>query len=84
MPVAFRLEEPRDIEAIRRVNRLAFNQDDEARLVDELRAGGYSRISVVAERDGELAGAPGKVLTQVRRNRQDTSCRVSSQRSEWA
>jgi putative acetyltransferase len=45
-----------DHEAIRHVNRLAFGQDDEARLVDALRDGGYLRLSLVAERAGRVAG----------------------------
>ena len=45
-----------DQESIRLVNRLAFGQEDEARLVDTLRVGGYMRLSLVAEVDGVVVG----------------------------
>lgn len=45
-----------DHEAIRLVNRLAFGQEDEARLVDALRLGGYTRLSLVAEVDSVVVG----------------------------
>jgi putative acetyltransferase len=51
-----RPETPADHEAIRQVNRLAFGQDAEARLVDTLRAGGYVRFSLVAENAGKVVG----------------------------
>src|SRR5215471_16638378 len=51
-----RPETSADHEAIRHVNRLAFGQDDEARLVDALRDGGYLRVSLVAERAGQVVG----------------------------
>jgi hypothetical protein len=44
-----RPETSADQEAIRQVNRLAFGQDAEARLVDDLRDGGYVQVSLVAE-----------------------------------
>ena len=44
------------MEAIRAVNRLAFGGDDEARLVDALRDGGYARLSLVAEIDRQIVG----------------------------
>jgi putative acetyltransferase len=43
-------------EAIRHVNRLAFGQDEEARLVDALRDSGFLRVSLVAERAGQVVG----------------------------
>ena len=43
-------------EAIRQVNCLAFGQEAEARLVDALREGGYVRVSLVAEKDGQIIG----------------------------
>ncbi len=46
-----RAEKPGDEAAIRKVNRLAFERDDEAKLVDALRDGGYVRISLVAEEE---------------------------------
>jgi putative acetyltransferase len=54
--VLIRPETTADHEAIRQVNRLAFGQDAEARLVDALREGGYVRLSLVAERDGQVVG----------------------------
>jgi putative acetyltransferase len=51
-----REETPADLAAIREVNRLAFGRDDEARLVDALRDGGYARASLVAEVDGQVVG----------------------------
>jgi putative acetyltransferase len=50
--VVIREETPADHPAVREVNRRAFGQDDEANLVDALRAGQYTRLSLVAERDG--------------------------------
>jgi predicted N-acetyltransferase YhbS len=47
-----RPERAEDHSAIREANRLAFGRDDEGRLVDALRAGGYARVSVVAEAGG--------------------------------
>jgi putative acetyltransferase len=51
-----RVEAPEDREAIREVNRQAFGQEDEARLVDALRDGGYARLSLVAEEGGRVVG----------------------------
>jgi len=51
-----RPETPADHEAIRQVNRLAFGQDAEARLVDALRDGGFMRASLVAEVEGQVVG----------------------------
>ena len=51
-----RPETSADHEAIRHVNRLAFGQDAEARLVDALRDGGYVRASLVAEKDEQVVG----------------------------
>src|ERR1051325_962457 len=51
-----RSETPADHAAIRQVNRLAFGQDAEARLVDALREGGYIRLSLVADVDGQIVG----------------------------
>ncbi len=51
-----RAETTADHEAIRHVNRLAFGQGDEARLVDGLREGGFVRVSLVAERAGQVVG----------------------------
>ena len=38
------------------VNRQAFGQDDEARLVDQLREGCYFRVSLIAEQAGGIVG----------------------------
>jgi putative acetyltransferase len=56
MNVIIRPETNADREAIRHVNRLAFGQDAEARLVDALRSGSYVRASLVAEKDGQVVG----------------------------
>lgn len=54
--LVIREETPADHAAVREVNRLAFGQDDEANLVDALRSGQYTRLSLVAERDGVVIG----------------------------
>src|SRR5262245_8545354 len=51
-----RPETSADHEAIRHVNTLAFGQDDEARLVNALRKGGFVRLSLVAEEAGQIVG----------------------------
>ncbi len=51
-----RPETPADHAAIRRVNRRAFDQDDEADLVDRLRASAEPFVSLIAELDGEIVG----------------------------
>lgn len=51
-----RSETAADYAAIRQVNQRAFGQDGEAQLVDALRAGGYVRVSLVAEVDGQVVG----------------------------
>lgn len=51
-----RSERSADVDAIREVVREAFGQDDEAKLVDSLREGGYARVSLVAEVDGQIVG----------------------------
>jgi putative acetyltransferase len=53
---SIRPETAADHEAIRHVNRLAFGQYAEARLVDALREGGYARLSLVAEQAGQVVG----------------------------
>jgi putative acetyltransferase len=55
-PPTIRAESDTDHEAIRHVNRLAFGQDDEARIVDALRNGGYSRLSLIAEVNSVVVG----------------------------
>jgi putative acetyltransferase len=56
MTIVIRDETDLDREAIRQVHRLAFGRDNEARLVEALREGGYVRIALVAEKDGQVAG----------------------------
>jgi putative acetyltransferase len=56
VPMHIRRETPADHEAVRHVNRLAFGQEVEGRLVDELREGGYARLSLVAEDNGQIVG----------------------------
>ena len=56
MGAVIRPETGADIDPIREVNRLAFGGDDEARLVGALRAGGYVRLSLVAEVGGQVVG----------------------------
>ena len=47
---------PHDVPAIREVHRLAFAGPAEGEIVDALRAGGYSRLGLVAEIDGRIVG----------------------------
>jgi putative acetyltransferase len=54
--VTVRPENPDDLEAVREVNRRAFGREDEARLVDALRDGGYARLSLVAVGGGQVVG----------------------------
>jgi putative acetyltransferase len=54
--VEIRREEPRDIPAIRGLNRQAFEQDQEADVVDALRANGGALLSLVATIDGVVVG----------------------------
>ncbi len=56
MSITIRPETTADEDAIRQVNCLAFGQDDEARLVDALREGGFVRLSLVAEQAGRVVG----------------------------
>lgn len=56
MAICIRREAPSDQPAIHSVNCLAFGRDDESRLVDALRDGGYQQISLVAELDGQVVG----------------------------
>lgn len=56
MSVAIRREAKHDRAAIWNVNRAAFEGEAEADLVDALRDGGFSEVSLVAEVDGEIIG----------------------------
>ena len=51
-----RLSTPEDEASIREVCRQAFGGEDEGRLVDALREAGYERLSLVAEKDGDVVG----------------------------
>ena len=51
-----REETPADYDAIRQVNRLAFKQESEARLVDQLRADSDVVASLVAVNDDQVVG----------------------------
>jgi len=55
-PITVRDERPDDIEALRLVNDLAFDQPLEGRIVDALRAHGAAQLSLVATVDGRVAG----------------------------
>ena len=54
--VVVRPEASSDRQAIKNVVRLAFGCDDEARLVDALRDGGYVKLSLVAAVGGAVVG----------------------------
>lgn len=54
--IEIRDEQPGDIAAIREVNRQAFGQDDEGRIVDALRDNGAATVSLVAAKRGVVVG----------------------------
>ncbi len=56
MNAIMRQEASMDLASIRDVNLTAFGQEDESTLVDALRAGGYARLSLVAELDDRIVG----------------------------
>jgi len=56
MLVEIRDEQPGDVAAIDDVNRRAFGQDEEARIVGALRSSGAVLLSLVATVDGEVVG----------------------------
>jgi putative acetyltransferase len=56
MPVQIREERPGDAAAIRDVNRLAFGKDQEANIVDALRADGAALLSLVATSNDRIVG----------------------------
>lgn len=56
VPRLIRLESDQDHDTVRTVNRLAFKQDAEARLVDALRASGFAPASLVAEINSQVVG----------------------------
>ena len=55
MPV-IRPEAPEDVSAIHDVNKRAFGQENEAKLIGKLRNRGVLAVSLVAVRDGEIVG----------------------------
>jgi putative acetyltransferase len=54
--IEIRDEQPGDVAAVREVNRRAFDQDDEGRIVDALRDNGGALLSLVAVADGTVVG----------------------------
>jgi len=56
MLIEIRKELPADITAIRQVNNLAFEQDQEGDIVDALRANGAALLSLVATSNGQVVG----------------------------
>jgi len=54
--VDIRAEQADDVAAIREVNRQAFGQDEEGRIVDALRINGAAALSLVAIDDGAVVG----------------------------
>jgi putative acetyltransferase len=54
--ISIRPETSADIDAIRDIIRQAFGQEEESRLVDLLREGGYARLSLVATIDNDVVG----------------------------
>ena len=56
MLIEIREEKPGDISAIHELNKLAFEQEQEANIVDELRSNGSARLSLVAVVEGRVVG----------------------------
>ena len=56
MLIEIRQERPRDITAIRDVNKRAFERDHEANIVDALRSNGAARLSLVATLNDRVVG----------------------------
>lgn len=54
--IEIRKEQPDDIHVVRSINRAAFQQDLEGRIVDVLRANGAALLSLVATLDGKVVG----------------------------
>jgi putative acetyltransferase len=54
--IDIRDEQPGDVTAIREVNRLAFAQEEEGRIVDALRANGATTLSLVATDNNAIVG----------------------------
>ena len=56
MSIEIREEGPDDVAAIRDVNKRAFGQDQEGKIVDALRSNGAALLSLVATLNGEVVG----------------------------
>ena len=56
MVIEVREERVDDVAAIRDVNKRAFGQDQEAKIVDALRSNGAALLSLVATLDGQIVG----------------------------
>lgn len=56
MSFTIRPERVEDEASIFRVHASAFGQEDEGRLVDQLRSGGYAQVGLVAEEEGQVVG----------------------------
>jgi putative acetyltransferase len=54
--IEIRHEQPGDVDAIRVVNQRAFGQDQEANIVDALRASGAAMLSLVVVLDNQIVG----------------------------
>jgi len=54
--IEIREEQPGDVDAVREVNRQAFEQEQEGRIVDALRERGAAILSLVAVADGVVVG----------------------------
>ena len=54
--IEIRDEQPGDVDAVREVNRQAFDQEQEGRIVDALRERGAAILSLVAVADGVVVG----------------------------
>lgn len=56
VPIEIREERAEDVAAIRDVNKRAFEQDHEGKIVEELRANGAALLSLVATLDDQVVG----------------------------
>lgn len=54
--ISIRSERPQDVAGVRRVHLAAFPTAAEADLVERLRSGGKSQVSLVAEMGGQIVG----------------------------
>jgi putative acetyltransferase len=54
--IEIRHEQPHDVDAVREVNRQAFAQEQEGRIIDALRERGAAMLSLVAVADDEVVG----------------------------